>query len=154
MSTVGKFVAVLLAASGVAYGSEEATVTSDQLEIHDNGQQSIFTGHVVLTQDPYVIRADRMVQRQADKLVTADGHIQARWESPKGEKAIVTAAHGRYDQKAGIVQLWGPSRVTVEIADAQGTGTFIGDRGWMSLDPKKARLQGDVRGHIIPGKTP
>ena len=37
-----------------------ATITSDDLELRDNGAVTIFTGHVVLKQDPYLIHADRM----------------------------------------------------------------------------------------------
>src|ERR1035438_9078044 len=75
---------------------EEATITSDEFEAVDNGAQSIFTGHVVLTRSPYVLHADRMVRAKATEVVEANGHIQAVWIRPTGEKIIAVGGRARY----------------------------------------------------------
>jgi lipopolysaccharide export system protein LptA len=142
-----------LAAGTYAFGAGEATISSDQLEIQDGGRKSVFTGHVVLRQEPHVLFADRMVRTQPSGLVTAQGHLEARWLPPSGEKAKVLSELGRYDPLSQVIEVWGPPHVEVRLADKQrGTATFYGDRGWVFLDKKKARLEGHVRGHVIPGK--
>src|SRR5579864_7779438 len=70
----------------------EATITSDQLELLDNGARSVFTGHVVLKQDPYLLLADRMIQTKATGIVDAYGHIQGTWITDKGEKVLAEGA--------------------------------------------------------------
>src|SRR5271165_6886750 len=66
--------------------TEETTITSDQLELVDNGAKSVFTGHVTLTRAPYVLTADRMVRTKTTGLVVADGHILGTWLKESGEK--------------------------------------------------------------------
>src|ERR1700722_19931320 len=86
---------MLSCVSSVGY-SKEATITSDDLELQNNGEQTIFTGHVILTQDPYKIHADRMVRTKATEIIDADGHVVGTWVSPKGEKVRVLGEKARY----------------------------------------------------------
>src|SRR3982750_4634162 len=54
-------------AAGVAAAaprSHEATISSDEMELLNNGAKTIFTGHVILEQKPYVLKADRMAQEK------------------------------------------------------------------------------------------
>src|SRR5271170_6278921 len=76
ISALLMFVARLALAQDPATSTEEqATITSDQMELVDNGAQSVFTGHVVLTRAPYVLTAQRMTRVQATGIVEAHGHI-------------------------------------------------------------------------------
>src|SRR6266700_1967397 len=84
--------------SGVtlSFGAE-ATITSDELELQNNGEVTIFRGHVVLEQNPYQVRADKMVRTRATSIVDADGHVIGSWVSAKGEKIRVEGEKASYD---------------------------------------------------------
>src|SRR5439155_10293555 len=69
-----------------AYAHSEATIASDELELRNNGEVTIFKGHVILKQDPYQVSSDRMVRTKATGIVEAAGHVKGTWISPKGEK--------------------------------------------------------------------
>jgi lipopolysaccharide transport protein LptA len=90
----------------------EATITSDQLELLDNGARSVFTGHVVLKQDPYLLLADRMIQTKATGIVDAYGHIHGTWITDKGEKVLAEGAQARYIPSEQTTELWGRPRLT------------------------------------------
>jgi lipopolysaccharide transport protein LptA len=129
----------------------QATITSDELELQNNGELTIFTGHVILTQDPYEVHSDRMVRTKATGIVTADGHVIGTWISPKKEKVRVKGDQARYDPVAQTVEIWGKSRVHVQLDGEKGKGTFHGDRGWIfTQQPGRAKLIGQVTGHVIP----
>jgi lipopolysaccharide export system protein LptA len=142
---------ILFVGLGLAWGAEEATITSDQLEILDNGQKTIFLGHVVLKRAPYTLHADRMVRTQPGGRVEAEGAVIGTWQTEKSKGAIQSDS-AQYDPAKGITELWGQRPVTLQVTEMQGSAQFEGDRGWMSLEPKKARLIGRVRGHILPAK--
>jgi lipopolysaccharide transport protein LptA len=142
--------AVLWGGAAIAYASE-ATITSDELELQNNGEVTIFRGHVVLKQDPYEVRADRMVRTKATEVVDANGHAVGTWISAKGEKVRVEGEQARYQPSAHTVEVWGAQQVTVFVEGEKGKSTFHGDRGWMyTLAPGKAKLSGHVTGHVIP----
>ena len=213
--------AVLRADSSAASKpAAEATITSDELEMRDNGEETFFRGHVILKEDPYLLHADQMIRTKRTGIVTAHGHLKGTWLSEKGEKVAAFGDDGRYepdlpktelwggkpemirwataadtepvhivadhfealhaehefyalghvvitqkpkiltrsdkanfDQKAQIIHLYGPTRVFVHIADAKGAGDFTGDKGWMTLAPRTAHMEGHVIGHVDPGKT-
>lgn len=92
--------------------STEATITSDWLELRDNGAQAIFTGQVVLIQAPYRLEADRMIRTKATGIVLADGHVRGTWIADAGEKVVATGRHARYDPGQETSELWGDPRVT------------------------------------------
>lgn len=140
-----------MAAVGYAARSTEATITSDELELQNNGEVTIFRGHVVLKQDPYEIRADHMVRTKATGLVNADGHVMGTWVSAKGEKVQVQGDEALYKPAVETVEIWGKGRVHVQLDGEKGKGTFHGDRGRVfTQQPGKARLTGQVTGHLIP----
>src|SRR4051812_17674586 len=86
--------------------SSEATISSDELELRNNGALSIFTGHVKLKQEPYLLQADRMERTKSTGLVTAKGHIHGTWNGEKGEKGQVYADQGFYKPAEKTVELW------------------------------------------------
>jgi len=140
-----------LSVSHAAKPSSEATITSDELELQNNGEVTIFIGHVVLTQNPYQVRADRMVRTKATGIVDATGHVVGTWVSPKNEKVKVTGDQARFQPTAKTIDIWGKGRVHVQLDGDKGQSTFHGDQGWVSTDqPGKAKLFGQVTGHVIP----
>jgi lipopolysaccharide export system protein LptA len=131
--------------------AEEATITSDELELQNNGEITIFRRHVILTQVPYQVHADRMVRTKATGIVDAYGHVVGDWVSEKNEKIHVTGDVARYKPDDQTVEVWGKSRVHVTLDGEKGKGTFHGDRGWVfTQQPGKAKLIGHVTGHVIP----
>jgi len=196
--------------------ASETTITSDELEILDNGAQTVFTGHVVLTQDPYQLFADRMTQIKATGIVEAKGHIRGTWKGDKGERSVATGANARYtpaekvtelwgdalltrwetaadtqpvtvtadhftaydqdhtvhaqghvvmqqppglrtlsdeakyDRTTETIALWGAHPVQVHWEDVKGAGDFEGERAWLVVSPKRAKLEHNVHGHVVP----
>jgi lipopolysaccharide export system protein LptA len=96
----------------------EATITSDELEIRHNGEETFFRGHVVLTDTPYVLNADRMLRVKTTGIVTAGGHLEGAWLSEKGEKINASGNEGRYEPQPPRTELWGgkPELVRWETA--------------------------------------
>ncbi len=127
-----------------------ATITSDELEIQDHGERTIFTGHVRLKDDPYHFNADRMVRTKSDGVVDASGHLHGTWRRSPDKTGEAWAAVGRYSPSKKLVELWGKERVKVRWEDAKGIAEFEGDRGWVFLDVGRARLADQVRGRITP----
>ncbi len=133
---------------------EPATITSDELELQNNGELTTFRGHVVLTQPPYEVRSDKMTRTKSDGLVKASGHVVGTWLSPKKEKVRVESEEALYAPNLETVELWGKKPVAVFLKGLKDEAHFIGDRGWMyTKTPGKARLIGNVRGHVIPGAS-
>jgi len=146
--------AVLWGGVAVARASE-ATISSDELELQNNGEVTIFRGHVVLKQDPYQVQADRMVRTKATEVVDADGHVAGTWVSAKGEKVRVAGEAARYEPSVHTVEVWGHDQVAVFVDGENGKSTFHGDRGWMyTLTLGNAKLSGHVTGHVIPAGAP
>jgi len=83
-----------------------ATITSDELDMRDNGERTFFHGHVVLTQDPYVLHSDEMERTKTTGLVEAHGHLEGLWLSEKGEKVKAYGKEGRYTPEPQVTQLW------------------------------------------------
>ena len=134
-----------------AYAHSEATIASDELELRNNGEVTIFKGHVVLKQDPYQVSSDRMVRTKATGIVDATGHVKGTWVSPQGEKVQVTGDTARYDPASDTLEIWGPGRVQVQLDGEKGKAHFFGDRGWVfTRQPGRAKLIGHVTGHLIP----
>ncbi len=128
-----------------------ATITSDELELRNNGALTIFTGHVVLTQDPYQVQADRMVRTRSTGIADAMGHVEGTWVSPKGEKVKVLGDTARFDPALETLEVWGPGRVHVSLEGEKGSALFHGDRGWVfTHQPGRAKLIGQVTGHVVP----
>jgi len=84
----------------------EATITSDELEIMDNGAKTFFRGHVILKQDPYLLHADQMVRTKATSIVEAEGNLDGTWISEKGEKIKAYGQKGRYTTTPQVTDLW------------------------------------------------
>jgi lipopolysaccharide transport protein LptA len=140
--------------SGIARGASEATITSDELELQNNGEKAIFTGHVVLTQVPYQVHADQMIRTKATSIVDAAGHVIGTWISPKNEKVRVEGEQARYDPTTETVEVWGKHQVAVQLDGEKGNALFHGDRGWIYTHvPGRAKLSGQVTGHVIPART-
>jgi len=121
----------------------EATITSDQLELVQNGAESIFTGHVVLTRTPYVLNADRMARVQATGVVEAQGHIVGTWVQSTGEKTVAVGERARYAPQQQTVELWEGARLThwESLKDADPlvvtAGRFIAHLDAQILDAQK-----------------
>ena len=90
----------------------ETTITSDEFETVQNGEKNIFTGHVVLTRPPYVLRADRMTRSKATGIVNAEGHVRGQWIRLTGERLVAEGQTGRYDPAAQTTDLWQKARLT------------------------------------------
>jgi len=95
---------------------------------------------------PVVVQALHLTARQKKNDVLAKGKVfitQApRWTSYSDE--------GRYDRTAGTLDLWGPSRVKIHVEDAKGKSDFESDKAWVLLEPRRSRLTGNVKGHVVP----
>jgi lipopolysaccharide export system protein LptA len=89
-----------------APSAEDATITSDQMELFDNGTKTVFTGHVVLERSPYVMTADRMTRYQATGIVEAENHVVGTWIKPTGEMTKAVGGRARYDPQAQTTDLW------------------------------------------------
>ena len=129
----------------------EATITSDELEMQDNGARTVFTGHVVLRDPPYVLRADRMVQTKKTGIVDTYGHVEGTWISETGEKLVAIGRDGEYRPAEKTTELWGECQ-----ADAMGDG-----RGYHSLCgytivllPMKIRMEVLARHHVHMSQGP
>jgi len=154
MKRKGSLLLVLLVAALHAprYGhAAEATITSDELEIQNNGERTIFRGHVVLVQTPYEVHSDQMVRVKETGVVNADGHVVGSWVSPKSEHVRIDGEQAVYDPATQTVQIWGKQQVAVELNGEKGHALFHGNRGWaFTQTPGKARLTGQVTGHVVP----
>jgi len=92
--------------------SSETVITSDELEFLDNGARTVFTGHVVLTQEPNQLLADRMVKIKSTGNIEAEGHVHGTWKGDKGEKSIATGRNALYRPSEKITELWGNAKMT------------------------------------------
>lgn len=128
--------------------SEKATISSDELELRDNGAISVFSGNVVLKQSPYTLHADRMVRTKATGIVTAKGRIRAVRTSPTGEKILAQGDFGRYTPapEGSTIELWGHAKVTRwETAVDTAPMVVIADRLTAREVENSVWAQGHVR---------
>ena len=98
---------------------------------------------------PVQVTADRFIADHQTHEFFASGDV----EIIQKPKAQTRSDRARYDQKVQTIYLYGPARVFVHVADAQWTGDFTAERGWLTLDPKTAHLAGRVQGHISPSQA-
>jgi lipopolysaccharide export system protein LptA len=132
--------------------ASEATITSDELEIRNNGEQTYFHGHVVLKEDPYLLNADQMVRTKATGVVTASGHLDGTWLSGKGEKVKAYGNEGRYDPQPPTTELWGgtPELVRWETAADTTPVHVVADRFIAEHDQR----QFFAMGHVVITQKP
>lgn len=79
---------------------------------------------------------------------TIDAEREVRVVQPM--RLVSESDFARYDRAAGTLTLWGRAPVDMSIQDGKGTGHFTSERAVMNLNPRRARLTGNVRGHVIP----
>src|SRR5262245_21620291 len=65
----------------------DVTISSDEMELQDHGNKTIFQGHVALRGDSYVLKANRMTRTQKTDVVEAQGRVQGTWNQPGGGTA-------------------------------------------------------------------
>lgn len=131
MKARGLWIGMLLSAQALAGAppppsDSEATLTSDELEIVENGAKTVFRGHVRLTHQAYRMESDVMTRSGADGPVLARGRVKGTWTSPSGERMEATGGQARYDPAQETVELWDSPRVT-RYATAVDTAPVIID---------------------------
>ncbi len=89
----------------------QATITSDEMELINNGERTVFTGHVVLTRTPYVLTAEKMI-RYKDGIVDVEGKVVGTYTGEKGEKTQAAGQKARYNPQAETTELWGKPKLT------------------------------------------
>jgi hypothetical protein len=139
-------------AGPVPVSKDQATLSSDEMEIIHNGSKTIFTGHVLLEKPPYVLKAHRMTRTQDVGLVEAEGRVVGTWRDPAGGRLEALGDRARYDPQSDTAELWTdlPHRVVMNWKDAKGSGHFLSDRAFLFVTPKRVRLIDHVTGHIVP----
>ena len=147
----GCLAAGAVAAAPASPASTPVTLSSDSLEIQDNGARSVFAGHVVLKQADSVMYADRMTRVGEKGPVEATGRVVRGFsKGEKGETIEVLGTRARYEPESRKVFVWGKPRVTTRFTDEKGRGDFESDRAQASLAAHEAQLIGRVRGRITP----
>lgn len=126
------------------------TLTSNELEIQDNGAKSLFIGNVVLKREKQTLYADRMIRYGNDGPVEATGRVRGVGIGENGENIQVFGKKARYEPTEEKIFIWGKPRVRVLVDDKQGKADFESDEAWLALDTKEARLQKRVKGRITP----
>jgi lipopolysaccharide export system protein LptA len=89
----------------------EATISSDEMELLNNGAMTIFSGHVVLERPPYVLKADRMTREKTSGVVQSQGHIVGTWTQENGQKTVAEGSRASYVPGTETTELWGNPRV-------------------------------------------
>jgi lipopolysaccharide transport protein LptA len=92
--------------------TNQATITSDEMEVVNNGDQTIFRGHVVLTQAPYGMTSDQMVRYKDTGVVEAEGHVIGTWVKPTGEKLVAQGKKARYNPNDQTTELWSEAKLS------------------------------------------
>jgi lipopolysaccharide export system protein LptA len=130
----------------------EATITSDEMELIDNGKTTVFHGHVVLDRPPYKLRANKMTRFQDSEIVDVEGNVIITGVSPEGEQTEARGQFGRYNPATDTADLWTrpQEKVMVKWEDAGGQGQFFSEKARVYISQKRARLMNAVTGHIIP----
>ena len=135
---------------------EDATLSSDEMELINQGDKAVFKGHVLLEKTEYQLKANQMTRTEKTGLVEAEGNIIGMWKNPAGGNLKAYGDHGRYDPVAQRAELWTnlPKQVAVNWKDAKGSGNFLSDRAVIFVSSKSVRLQDHVTGHIVPAAQP
>src|SRR5262249_23343769 len=122
--------------------SSDATLSSDEMELINNGGKAVFTGHVVLDRPPYQLKAKKMTRTENNGLVEAEGRIIGTWKGEAGAQLQAQGDHGRYDPATQIAELWtDPNKqVAVNWKDERGRGDFLSDRAVMFVSSRTVRL--------------
>jgi lipopolysaccharide export system protein LptA len=138
--------------SPVQKTDNDATLSSDEMELINQGSKAVFTGHVILEKPGYELRANRMTRTEKTGLVEAEGKIHGIWNNPDGGKLEAFGDHGRYDPQTDIAELWtNPSKqVAVNWKDAKGSAHFLSDRAILYVSSRSVRLADRVTGHVVP----
>ncbi|MFQ5355136.1 MAG: lipopolysaccharide transport periplasmic protein LptA [Mariprofundaceae bacterium] len=107
----------------VGAGAESVQIESDRLEIIQQRQEAIFSGHVKLRRGNFELNADEVIARYDQGSVTrgitnatANGHVSIRMGDKHGK-----ADQATLDQSQGLVELTGHAEIT------QKSGTIQGD---------------------------
>src|SRR4051812_11012292 len=77
------------AAIAGAVKKDDATISSDAMEILNNGARTVFSGHVILEKQSYRLTANRMTREQSTGLVQAEGNVIGTWVNLSGEKTEI-----------------------------------------------------------------
>jgi|GEM_PF-2137981 lipopolysaccharide transport protein LptA len=102
----------LCRASPLPPAAASATITSDELQLVDQGAESIFVGHVVIKQDYYTLWADRVRQVKDTGIANAFGHVKALWARPGEARILGTGLYAKYDPNTEEAQLWNRAEIT------------------------------------------
>jgi len=130
------------------------TLTSDELEIQDNGAKTLFTGNVVLRRQGQTLFADRMIRFGDKGPVEATGRVRGVGIGEQGERIEIAGKKARYEPAQERIFIWGNPRVRIRVTDKQGKSEFESDEAWVDLDTRQAKLIRRVKGRIVPGATP
>jgi len=138
--------------SALKSADNQATLTSDEMELITKGNKAIFTGHVVLDRPPYKLRAKRMTRTEETGLVEAEGRVTGTWKGDNGAKLETNGDFAQYNPGTQIAELWTKpgKQVTVKWNDERGSGNFFGDKAQLFVESKTVRLVDHVTGHIVP----
>jgi lipopolysaccharide export system protein LptA len=98
---------------------------------------------------PVVLNALHFTAKQKENIMEAHGQVVVR-QMPRFE---AHSDEARYDRNLGTLEMWGQKQVATHLNDGKGSGDFLSDRAWMKLEPRRARLTGNVKGHVIPSTT-
>jgi len=98
---------------------------------------------------PVVMHAMHFTAKQQENRMLAHTKVVIT-QTPRFESH---SEEGLYDRTAGTLTLWGQTQVQMHINDGKGSGDFVSDKAIISLNPKKAHLTGNVKGHVIPSTT-
>ena len=90
------------------------------------GRRHSFRGHVVLTEEPYILHSDNMRRTKTTGIVDADGHINGTWHSDKGEKDKSLREKRALQSRASSDGLMGKSQAH-PLGNLAGHGTRSGD---------------------------
>jgi lipopolysaccharide export system protein LptA len=132
--------------------TSEATITSDELEMRNNGEKTYFRGHVILTEDPYLLDADEMIRTKQTGIVTAHGHLKGTWLSEKGEKVNAFGEDGQYEPAVPKTELWGgkPELIRWETAADTTPVHIVADR----FEALHTDRQFYALGHVVITQAP
>jgi lipopolysaccharide transport protein LptA len=100
---------------------------------------------------PVVLSARKFTARETEEVVLASSNVYVR----QGTRMWGKADEAKYVRGEGRVYFWGRKRpASIHYQDVQGMTDFTSWEGWINLDPKKARLSREVRGHVVPKPQP
>lgn len=126
-------------------------ISSRQLEVFQDRQQSVFSGDVVVVQAEKTLRADRLTvffdDQNQIRRIEAEGSVQIidPLRTARGDRGI-------YDQQENALYLFGHAEVS------QGENRVAGDEIILYLNENRSVVKssdsGRVRALIVPEKKP